>query len=488
MFRWASFVVLIAIILLIGALFFQILASFLVPLFLAAILVVIFHPLHRRALDWLPKRPRLAALVTTLAAMLIVLVPALLVISLAVVEGVSIASQGALQDLPRRLRDLRTRLELDLPHEPLLRRSDAQFNKLFNLVGERRLVTREQLDDSLALLREWERELRDKAELPASQESLTATQEALQQAGKRSEFYEHEDAVLDAKRQYERFKTRVMGGPLWRTLTEWANPSDQQRKTLTANFMAAFQQYVLPIGGATAAVLLRILVGAAITSLSLYFFLADGPNMMKTIMRLSPLDDRYEQELLTEFSRVSRAVVLATLISAVVQGALAGIGFWFAAIHSVFLLTLLTVLFAMIPFVGAAAVWLPTCLWLYFVDERTFAAVGLAVYGTFIVSLSDNLVKPLVLHGQSRLHPLLALLSVLGGVQAMGPVGILVGPMVVVCLQSLLNILHRELGQLEQKLSKARGRSDAKPKLERSAAEPPGTPEDDQPPPDESAT
>ncbi|HIM31482.1 MAG TPA: AI-2E family transporter, partial [Planctomycetes bacterium] len=54
-------------------------------------------------------------------------------------------------------------------------------------------------------------------------------------------------------------------------------------------------------------------------------------------------------------------------------------------------------------------------------------------------------IKPLVLHGQSRLHPLLALLSVLGGVQALGPIGILVGPMIVVFLQTLLKILRREL-------------------------------------------
>jgi hypothetical protein len=73
----------------------------------------------------------------------------------------------------------------------------------------------------------------------------------------------------------------------------------------------------------------------------------------------------------------------------------------------------------------------------------------LAIYCAGIVSTADNFIKPAVLHGQSRLHPLLALLSVLGGVKTLGPIGILVGPMVVVFLQTLLNILHRELVQLE---------------------------------------
>jgi predicted PurR-regulated permease PerM len=75
--------------------------------------------------------------------------------------------------------------------------------------------------------------------------------------------------------------------------------------------------------------------------------------------------------------------------------------------------------------------------------------VGLAVYGTLVVSMADNVVKPLVLRGGSKLHPLLALLSVLGGAQVLGPIGILVGPMVVAFLQTLLNILHRELMALE---------------------------------------
>ena len=161
-------------------------------------------------------------------------------------------------------------------------------------------------------------------------------------------------------------------------------------------------------------------------------------------VRLSPLDDRYETELLQEFDHISRAVVVATLLSAVVQGVLAGTGFWFAGLESLFLLTLLTTVMALVPFVGAASVWVPVSVWL-FLDGRTAAAVVLAIYGAVVISMADNVIKPWVLHGSSKLHPLLALLSVLGGIQALGPVGILVGPMVVAFLQTLLNILHREL-------------------------------------------
>ena len=154
--------------------------------------------------------------------------------------------------------------------------------------------------------------------------------------------------------------------------------------------------------------------------------------------------------MIREFDQISRAVVLATLLSAVAQGILAGFGYWLAGLPSVFLLTLLTMVMALVPFVGATVVWLPACLWLYVYEERTWPAILLAIYCVAVVSTADNLIKPWVLRGKSKLHPLLALLSVLGGVQALGPLGILVGPMIVVFLQTLLNILHRELAGMDR--------------------------------------
>jgi predicted PurR-regulated permease PerM len=191
--------------------------------------------------------------------------------------------------------------------------------------------------------------------------------------------------------------------------------------------------------------------------IALYYFLADGPAMIDTVMDLSPLDAKYEQELLERFGEISRAVVVATLLSALVQGALAGIGYYFAlpSTAPIFLLTAVTMVSALVPFVGAAATWVCVCGWIYLFGEHTVAgqvvqgdprtAIILAIYCIVFVSCIDNLIKPFILHGQSNLHPLLALLSILGGVQVLGPVGILVGPMLVSFFQALLNMLRKEL-------------------------------------------
>ncbi len=191
----------------------------------------------------------------------------------------------------------------------------------------------------------------------------------------------------------------------------------------------------------------KLFLGLFVMVISLYYFLADGPAMIAAIMSISPLDPRYGQQMLAEFVKISRAVVMAIVVAAVVQGALATIGYWIAGLDSLFLLCVLTTLLAMIPFVGAASVWIPCSIYLV-ISGSWVGGVLLALYGTFVVSMIDNFIKPMVLHGQSKLHPLLALLSIIGGVQALGPIGIFVGPMVVSFLQAVLNMFHTELKAL----------------------------------------
>ncbi len=339
--RIVSFVVLVAILLLIAGLFFQVMANFLLPMFLAMLLVVIFKPLHLWLIEKCKGRSRLAAGLTTASIILILLVPLLLILLQAGAEGLVIYEniKGASIDLHR-------------------------------IAG--------------AIV-----DVADSAGLSLS--------------------------------------------------------VDEVEK----NIGDKVQQWLTPLALSTTQYVGSFLISLFVMIISLYYFLADGPAMVRTIMRLSPLDDKYEEQLVDQFQDLTRAVVIATLLSATVQGLLAGVGFYFVKLQSVFLLMVFSMLFAMVPFVGAAAVWVPVCLWLYFGnDGSTAKAVLLAIYCGAIVSMADNVIKPLVLHGRANLHPLLALLSVLGGVQALGPIGIFVGPMVVAFLQTLLNMLHTELDSL----------------------------------------
>lgn len=257
-----------------------------------------------------------------------------------------------------------------------------------------------------------------------------------------------QDAIWQLQNDWNNSRELFLGGRFTSVLKSVANPSADQVKITIDNAIEYIRPKLLSFGGGSVAFIVKLLVGITILLVSLYFFLVDGPSMIRSLMELSPLDDRYEAELLAEFDQTSRAIVLATILSAVAQGLTAGLAYFFLGAPSAFLLTALTMVCALIPFVGTAIVWVPVALFMAIYQDRVPQAIGLAVYAVLIVGTIDNLIKMLILHGQRQLHPLLALLSVLGGIQALGPIGILIGPLAVTLLQTTLSIFRRELTEL----------------------------------------
>ncbi len=184
-----------------------------------------------------------------------------------------------------------------------------------------------------------------------------------------------------------------------------------------------YQQAINLVGG-----VLTFVIGLAIMLLSLYYAFADGPKLVSAVRKLSPLNDAEEVELYNNFDRVCRGVVLGTLVSALVQGALAGIGFTIVGVGWVWMLMVLTMFFAMIPFLGAASVWISVALVLAF-EGSWWKAGFIVVYGGGVVSLSDNFVRAYVLHNRANMHPLIAFVTVIGALQVIGLWGIFVGPL-----------------------------------------------------------
>jgi predicted PurR-regulated permease PerM len=464
--RIVSFVMLVAILLVMGALFFEVMAGFFVPLFLAVLLVVMFRPLHRWFVGRCRGRERLAAGLTTLAILSIVMAPLLVVLIQAGFEASTIAEHWNTEAVKERLAALRERTGLSLPPQAILDRFEQLDGALAAWPTPNEPADRDGLSklvkDLNAFAASVAEELQaseqapswagvpDKGVLEADLDSLAGAAGKLHDAiARQGVIKELTRLVEDVQLRLDALRADMLGSPWKRWLKRQANPSDEQ----LAIWRKQAREFAdsLAVGGAQYAgnVLPDLIIGLAVMVVALYYFLADGPAMIKALMRISPLDDRYEEQLLYEFSTVTRAVVVATLLSALVQGLLAGVGYLFAGLGSVALLTMLTMLFSLVPFVGGTAVWVPCCLWL-FLEGRITAAIALALYCGIVVSASDNIIKPLVLQGQSNLHPLLALLSVLGGVKALGPIGILVGPMIVAFLQALLKMVQIELDHLSK--------------------------------------
>ncbi len=480
--RYISFGVLIVTIIFLVILFYRVMAGFLIPLFLAALLVVIFRPVHAWILEKIKGRQKLAALLTTASILLVVLVPLGLLFALAAAEGRDLVRQLNAESILKKLVATRTSLGLDLP--VAYRNIEIHFENMEQLsspedVDYHQIELRPIEIQTIALIEQLNPEIVEQDEpgpkdleqlLAAKGDEPTAWRDyvaSLAEVKKLQENFKYETDLAAKADELENYKLKLgetfglfvaaknnqLGGKYKALLIDAVNPSPETLKSYSDSFVEFFRSRLLALSASTGSFIGSLLLGVIIMILSLYFFLLDGPKMIDSIKGLSPLDDAHEEELVQEFGKVSRAVVVATLLSAFVQGLLGGIGYYFAGLESVFLLTLLTGCLALVPFVGAAAVWVPCSLYLYFFEGNTVAAIGLAIYGAAVISLADNLIKPLILHGQSNLHPLVALLSVLGGVSALGPIGILIGPMIVAFLQTLLRILQRELLRMDSETS-----------------------------------
>lgn len=170
-----------------------------------------------------------------------------------------------------------------------------------------------------------------------------------------------------------------------------------------------------------------------------YFLLRDGHRLHAFALSWSPLPDRYDRTIITRVSSAVTAVVKGTLLTAIVQGVLCGIGFWMFGMSSPILWGVLTVLAALVPLVGTALVTVPWAIFM-FASGSLVPAIGFTIWATVIVGGIENILRPMLIRGGLDIHPLLILLAVLGGLKVFGPVGFIAGPVALALFFALLEI------------------------------------------------
>jgi predicted PurR-regulated permease PerM len=170
------------------------------------------------------------------------------------------------------------------------------------------------------------------------------------------------------------------------------------------------------------------LLGFAIMLFVLFFFLRDGDIMLARVRRLIPLDEVRKERLFRQLSGVTRAIVIGTSVTALMEGVLIGVGFTIASLPSPVVFGVLAALLSMLPVGGAAFVWGPAVIWL-FVDARWGFGIFMLAWGVLISGL-DNVLRPLLISGRARISALAVFIGVLGGISAFGAIGLIAGPVV----------------------------------------------------------
>ncbi|MFN0197231.1 MAG: AI-2E family transporter [Planctomycetaceae bacterium] len=465
MVRIISLSVLLVLIVFLGGMFFQVVAPFILPLLLAAITAVLCQPLFRYFLRRTGQRVMLAAGMTTTVVLLAILVPIAVGTILAAAQLYVISQEALTQPAwDQSIEWIKHEMEFDSLYaraEPHLlpmfypdRYEQPEFestakNSSAETAGEGETLTSTTVGKQLA--------------------DETANEQIVSEPS-RGDSARTDDLPVEAWKPGDRIPANLSPtvkqsyAELTRHVarTEAIKQMDlkiaELKEQLRANMQGALlslSQRTLNLAGEVAGTTVNTtlgilgaiiagLIGFIMFSIALFFFLADGPAMLAATQEMIPVHGEYQRELWYKFDSVIRAVVLATFLSAIGQGLLTAIALYIAGFKHFFILWLLATGMSLIPLAGNWLVWGPCAAWMAYQGEW-WTATWLTLFGILVISTIDNVIRTYVLQSDAKLHPLLALVSVLGGLQVMGLAGIFVAPVVASCLHALVKIFNAEL-------------------------------------------
>jgi predicted PurR-regulated permease PerM len=194
---------------------------------------------------------------------------------------------------------------------------------------------------------------------------------------------------------------------------------------------------------------IRGLITMMVTFFFLFYFLRDQKKVLAGLEEILPFSNKEFAVLTGRVSDTVFASVYGTLVVATIQGALGGLMFWWLGLPSPFFWGFIMGLLAIVPFLGAFVIWVPTAIILAIGGDLLSAAI-LVAWGTVVVGLIDNIIYPILVGRRLRLHSTISFVAILGGLVLFGPSGIVLGPVVFAVSQSLFLIVHQRMKDAHQ--------------------------------------
>ncbi|HEY7206049.1 MAG TPA: AI-2E family transporter [Methylomirabilota bacterium] len=197
------------------------------------------------------------------------------------------------------------------------------------------------------------------------------------------------------------------------------------------------------VAGTVASSALNLLLGVFFALLTMHVMQRYWPSMVRALEEVSPLQSQYTRALLEEFRRVGRITLAGTVVTGLVQGLIAGAGYWITGVPRPLFLGIATALASLVPAVGTLLVWVPASVYLFATGHPTMASV-LLLWGTLlVVGFSDYVVRPRLV-GEEGMPSVLTFLSLFGGLETMGLAGLIAGPVIMALAVSVLRLYARE--------------------------------------------
>ncbi len=174
---------------------------------------------------------------------------------------------------------------------------------------------------------------------------------------------------------------------------------------------------------------------------TMYYLFRDGDRIFNTVRDALPLERKQAVSIMERSRDVIGASVYGVLAIAVIQGTLGGLAFWALGVPSALVWGVVMTFLSMIPMLGAFLVWVPAAIYLAATGHYVKALL-LVVWGTLVIGMIDNFLRPKLVGGRTKLHELLIFFAVLGGLQVFGVLGIVMGPVVLAITMTLIEIFR----------------------------------------------
>jgi predicted PurR-regulated permease PerM len=250
-------------------------------------------------------------------------------------------------------------------------------------------------------------------------------------------------AQWDEKSQWLMDEMKAFNMGSW--LQTWGIDSSQyevviQKQISTA--MENFSHFVLQKLSEAFQNVARFTLDVAFVCVALFFFFRDGARLALRATELLPMEAEHRGKVVHTFSVTVTAVVRAIFLTALVQGVMAGLGFVVAGVPVPILLGLVAFVNSFIPFLGAASVWVPVMVWLFYQDHP-LAAVGLLLWG-IVITIVDYVLKPWIIGSEAKLPLFWLFFTTIGGLKVYGILGIFLGPIILSLGMAFLAI-YREV-------------------------------------------
>ncbi len=173
-----------------------------------------------------------------------------------------------------------------------------------------------------------------------------------------------------------------------------------------------------------------------------FFGLRDGKKAVEYVRSLSPFKKETAKRFFRQFKDITNSVLLGQLVVGVIQGIIAGIGYYIFGVPYALFLTLLTMFVGIIPLIGPWLVWIPVDIYL-FLTGRTGTAFGLLIYGIIAISWLDTLIRPLIVSKKTEINSAIVIIGMIGGLFVFGVLGLILGPLILGYVLLVIDIYRK---------------------------------------------